>query len=284
MLLLFPRDGASRLPVISSSPSARPSPEALAALGKMRERLAAVQNLEHLVASRTVGPKLLGQVAPDVAGMLGLWPEIARGLSERLASGLGLELSRLVGVCSLGQVEVTRLLETLKTTGGGMIQAKARLVLERRIRETLPALQAAVAHFELLVEGTGTLSVAMSVGELLSSSPDTGSERPYLPVRVVGELESLFVALPPRFGLSSLAAFGATTSGWGRELGLVVQGASEGRVEFSVAPVAPEVKVTQMPAFPAGKETLSAVEAALGPHGGTITGSPQLLSLPAARK
>lgn len=250
----------------SPHPSGIPTPDALAALGKLRERLAAVRNLEHLISSRSVGPKVLVQVAPDVAGMLGLWDEIVATLGERVAAGLGLEAGRFTSLLSLGRAEVHALLRALHEQTSSLSQARSRLVMERVLNESMPALHAAVAHWELLVEATRTHSVSMSVGELLSSSPDKGSERPYRPLKVSGGLDGLHVSLPPRAALSCLAALGSIDP----HLGLRVTSGGDSQVRFSFESVRDVQLVAQLPVFPTSSHVRLIVAAALAPHQGVV--------------
>src|SRR5690606_28621068 len=127
----------------------------------------------------------------------GLWDAVAQTLSERIEKALGLESARLSPLLTLAQAEIAMLLTTFREVSASLAQAKSRLVLERVLGESVPALHTAVAHWELLVEATRTHSVSMSVGEFLSSSPDTGSERPYRPLKVRGALDDLRISLPP---------------------------------------------------------------------------------------
>ena len=160
-----------------SSSTSSLAPEALAGLGKLRECVAAARNLEHLVSSREVGPKVLAQVVPDAASELEPFGQAVADVYDFVQGELELPSHSLSGLINSAQTTTGKLVDVLRTESGAGFNAKRRLSVERNIRESLPPLSSTLLQIELLVEATANTSVPMSIGELLSSTPDAGSSQ-----------------------------------------------------------------------------------------------------------
>lgn len=256
-----------------SSPSNRASvAEALASLGKLRERIAAARNLEHLVGSRTVGPKVLAQVLPDVRETLREWNECAFDLAEHVGKGLSLEQSVLRPLFTLDRDAIEALSCTLQSVGEGPVAAKPRLNVERELRQHIPALERAIAHWEVLVEALRGVGVPMSIAELLTSPPDRTSERPMRSVWLVGATDELPVSVSPRTGLFCIAAIAGTLAAPATALTLhVSHDAGKVVLTFSDGKPDEESKVRALlPLFPASAITRDVAGAALGHYGATV--------------
>ncbi len=263
-----------------SAASGASSLGALAALGSLRECLAGAQNLEHLVTSRSAGPRILGQVVPDVADSLASWPEMVSTLLHSVQKSLQLspeEMSRLGDSATL---ETENLVQALRLASQGPIHARSRLALEQQLRRTMPQIMAAGAQMELLAESATSRGVPMSVSELLTSTPKGGSDRPHRTVVVLGPIEQLWTALSARIGLRCLGALSAffppesklalCASGHEREviLNLTLRQHEEGISAY--LPILPRTETTEM-----------CVRASLRAFGGTLEASARELRLPA---
>lgn len=244
---------------------------ALAAAGQLRECVAAVHNLEHLVTSISVGPQVLTQVIPDVAHHL-------RSFEATLDSGLGLVTNfgiEMSGqdralVCAPAQQNVGELLELLGQMSDESVTAKRRLGLERSLGKILPVLVTTVAHVELLLEACQAGSAEMTVLELLTSLPERGSDRPHRPVSVGGSGLERLVCVPPRVILKALSAWSANALAHGGPNGGLLVGGGPLEVEFSVAEIERPQLVARFPVFSPASYTEIVVGAVLRPLGGSI--------------
>lgn len=253
-------------------------PISLGIVGQLRECMAAARNLEHLVASRTVGPQVLAQVIPDVATALcGLREVFARAKECVVHSGIALSDDELTAFSGAAIKQVSRLLDLMRTLSEAPVHAKTRLELERRLGKTMPVLVTAVAHFELLLEVTQVAAAEMNVHDLLTSIPDRGSERPYRPILVDGQGLDSVVTIPPRIALKSLSAWVAGRVEIGStDLGLVVR-AGDKQVRFSVGKVTQASIVVLLPVFFAAPHTSRVVRVVLQSYGGDIVGEELIL-------
>lgn len=203
----------------SESVPPAPRPDVLGGFGKLREAQAALRNLEHLLGSVQVGPKVLAHVLPELELSSASWKEEAETLIGYCASVLS-SSTELLGF-QRHFVELLRdFARALGPSGAPTMTAKVRLALERDVRRLVPAIGAAIDHLELLVEATWARGLPLSLKELLLSRPDIGSERPYRTVRVVGDAESVEVTLPARV---ALRAVGALVGQAGPDVGLSVR-------------------------------------------------------------
>jgi len=268
--------------VVSSGPNRVSSSEALAALGKLRERIAAARNLEHLVGSRTVGPKVLAQVVPDVRESLRDWNECAFELAEHVGKGLAIEQCELRPLFTLDRDAIEALCCTLESVGDGPVAAKARLNVERELRQHIPALAKAMEHWEILVEALRGSGVPMSVAELLSSSPERTTDRPMRSVWLVGATEELEVSVPPRTGLFCIAALASTLAAPNEPLSLRVSRGPQGvQMSFSPGVASDESKVSvRVPLFSHSPITREVIQSALRIHSGKVDQATASLTFP----
>lgn len=241
--------------------------EIRAVLGRLRESLAAAQNLGHLTSSRIVGPKVVGDLLPDVAELLARFPDEVRELLARLGLLQRVEnqpslLSDLV--CS----DLPSLEAELRRAGAGPARAKTRLSIERQVAKVAPQMQASVEHLRLLVESAAGGSVVLSVHELLSLAPELGAAA--CAVSVGGEL-NLAVAAPVRIALSSLAAWVAASAIRQEVVSLKIS-EREDRVVFEMSGSSSSQELYRLPLFPATAHSERVVRLALQPYGGSIGG------------
>ena len=255
-----------------SIPKSRPegrlsslAPEALAGLGKLRECVAAAKNLEHLVGSRDVGPKMLVQVVPEVASELEPLSQAVADVYRYVQGALDLPDSSLGGIVDTAQLNSQKLIASLREEENAKFDARRRLSVERSIRTSLPPLSATLYQIELLVDATSYTPVPMSVGELLSSAPDTGSNRPKRVVSLSGDVDELMVSIPARIGIRCLSMIGAALLARGRPCSALKAHRKGERVELLFAGSGSAGKSTvEIPLCPHAEHSLGAVSAALG--------------------
>lgn len=272
-----PSDPKSRLETRPSSLA----PEALAGLGKLRECVAAAQNLEHLVGSRDVGPKVLGQVVPEVAAELEPLSQAVADVYAYVQGVLDLPEASLAGIVDTAQNTSKRLIAALKQEERAKFDARRRLSVERHIRTSLPPLSATLFQIELLVEATSQTPVPMSVGELLSSAPDTGSNRPKRTISLVGDVDDMIVSIPARTGLRCLSIITAGLIAEGRPCAELRAERSNGTILLVFAAESGQGRRSaEIPVCPHAKHNLDAVSAALGHFGCQLVHEDAGISLP----
>lgn len=272
-----PPDPTSRL---DSRPSSL-APEALAGLGKLRECVAAAQNLEHLVGSRDVGPKILGQVVPEVAAELEPLSQAVADVYTYVQGVLNLPEASLAGIVDTAQNTSKKLIASLLQEEKSKFDARRRLSVERHIRASLPPLSATLYQIELLVEATSLTPVPMSIGELLSSAPDSGSNRPQHEVILVGDVDDMFVSIPARTGLRCLSMVAASLIALRRPCAELQARRSGGTIELVFAAKSDHGERTvEIPVSPHAKHNLDAVSAALGHFGCQLAREVAGISLP----
>lgn len=251
-----------------SRPESRPSslaPEALAGLGKLRECVAAAQNLEHLIGSRDVGPKVLVQVVPEVAADLEPLSQAVADVYSYIKGALALPENALTGVVKTAQTTSESLIESLRHDAKAKFDARRRLSIERSIRASLPPLSATLSQVELLVEATSHTPVPMSVGELLSSAPESGSGRPQRVVSLSGDVDELIVSIPARLGIRCLAMIAAARIAAGEPCKVLHAELNNGRIELLFSgDGADGDRTAEIPVSPHARYNLEAVSAALG--------------------
>lgn len=271
------------------SPTAAPDPlvsAALGALGKLRECVAAARNLEHLLASRDVGPKMLDQVVPDVAAELLPFDQALTEVIDLCRSLLGLESGSLGILIRDANAKAKVLLDALASEDRGSMNAKRRLMVERSIKENLPLLSAALSHAELLVEATSSEGVPMSVFELLSSTPDAGSNRPHRRVFAMGPTEELHIKAPARIGLRCLGMLSAAHDPEGATPLALVVGEREGLVSFRISKddggPRERGQMVKLPIYAHTPHSLMTIEASLVRYSGKLDEEAFTLLLPRA--
>lgn len=271
------------------SPTAAPDPlvsAALGALGKLRECVAAARNLEHLLASRDVGPKMLDQVVPEVAAELRPFEQALTEVIDLCRALLRLEAGALGVLVQDANAKNKILLDSLASGDRGSMNAKRRLMVERSLKETLPLLSAALSHTELLVEATSSEGVPMSVFELLSSTPDAGSNRPHRRVFATGPTEELHIKAPARIGLRCLGMLSAAHDPEGvLPLALLV-GQSDGLVSFQILKddegPREHGQTVKLPIYAHTPHSLATIDASLVRYGGKLDKGTFTILLPRA--
>ncbi len=257
------------------------APEALAGLGKLRECVAAARNLEHLISSRDVGPKILEQVVPDVASELEPFSRAVTDVYAYVQGELGLPENALTGMVGAARATSEELIASLRSDAKSQFNARRRLSIERNIRSSLPPLSATLYQIELLVDAASQTPVSMSVGELLMSSPDTGSNRPRRKILLTGELDELTVSIPARIGIGCLSMIASALEANGRPWVELQAHRNGGRVDLRFAE-ATELsgRSAEIPVFPHASYTMETVRAALGRFDGKLNGEETGFSLP----
>lgn len=258
----------------AATPTSPPA-EILGSLGSLREALAALRNLEHLLGSVQVGPKVLAQVLPEL---------------EASAAGWSREASRLLAYFrerSEGEAEITEFDDftrrsfadfsrVLARSRASTASAKTRLTLERDVRRLVPLFASAFDHLELLVDATWAPELPLNLRELLVSRPELGGDKPDRPLPLVGEAERIEVNLPARVALRAL---GLLVSRVGERTGLRV----ELRGEICVVSLEPNLESTTLahvPALLALPGTKLVTRAALGRYGVRVPGDARTLEIP----
>jgi hypothetical protein len=181
--------------------SAHSAAELASRLGRQRESLAAIRNVEQLLASIHAGPKVIESLIPEVGQLIGPMRED----TERLALALDAESGSPVRELALHEQGLLDQLERALSQCAGPLSAKKRLALERQVRSITPELGRVVEHWELLVDSVTGGGVTLPLGELLSSRPDHGSSRPLRRLLVFGAPVDVLVTLPPRAALGALS-------------------------------------------------------------------------------
>lgn len=255
--------------------STNPPAEVLARLGQLREALASLRNVEHLLSSVQIGPKVLHDVLPELEASASSWGSDASELL-RYCEASGGDPNLLVGFEEFLRELFAEFSRELAEASRTMMTAKARLSLERGVRKMVPVAATALEHLELLVEATGARGVALSLRELLLSRPDIGSERPYLPVPISGETESLEVRLPARVALRALGGLlGQVDSG----SGLSVESLGD-RCRLTVVPALRGEMTAHFPILPSLPETSRVVAHALAHYDVTVSDDGRVLEIP----
>ena len=247
-------------------------PSALVAAGQLRECVAAARNLEHLVASLTVGPQVLSHVIPDVAEALGEYPAVLeRAIACTDERGIDLSLSEREALIGTSGQRVSELLSLLAEVAEAPIHARARLSLERKLAQVVPVLVTATAHVELLLEICQAEPAELSVYELLTSMPERGSDRPHRPIFVQGSGLDSVVSVPPRVALKILSAW--VSSRPGGDAGEVALGVRNegGGVIFTIETSVRSDLQVRLPVFFPSPHTRMVLGAALRPYRGHVS-------------
>lgn len=258
----------------------------LAAVGQVRECLAAARNLEHLVSSISVGPKVLLQVLPDVAQLLARFPDAVKGLLHSLEPRMMLTSEQRDELSRIAALELAELGATFRRLEGERLQARQRLELERQLRLAVPLIVSAVAHCELLVEAVTAAALCSSLRDLLSVVSERRSDRPWRRVPIAGDLDGVMCLVPPRTALLALSAYashGADAADFGSSPTLLFsqRGPEDGLVvEVSWTENQPTPHAASLPIFFPHSVTPWVVGAALRVHGGDWTKSCLLLPGP----
>ncbi|HSC86835.1 MAG TPA: hypothetical protein VLC09_06170 [Polyangiaceae bacterium] len=221
-------------------PSPSEAPDLLGAFGKLREALAALRNLEHLLGSVQVGPKILAHVMPELEHSSQSWLTDSATLlghcKQVLACGPALDEFERRLASTLTDISST-------LAKADPLAARSRLALERDVRRFIPSLATYVDYLELLLEATVARGVPLSLAELLHSRPELMSEGPSIGVRLAGDAERLEVTLPARVLLRALGTLAASEV---RAPGLVIS-ADAGRCRILVRSDVESSVLTQLP-------------------------------------
>lgn len=172
-------------------------------LGRQRESLAAIINLEQLLASIHAGPKIIEGILPEVRHVIPPMREETAALLALLTS-LDAGDPPLRALADHARSALDQL-ERALTQVQGTLSAKKRLALERHVRAVTPELTRVVEHWELVLESITGGGVTLPLGELLASRPDHGSSRPLRRLYIVGAPLDVLVTLPPRAALGALS-------------------------------------------------------------------------------
>ena len=256
-------------------PPLPPPPDVLGGMGKLREALVALRNLEHLLASPQVGPRVLAHVLPEL---------------EQSSSSWKAEASKLVGLLTHREEDPTMLRNfesfvlallddfagSLERASSTSMAARARLSLERDVRRLMPSIGSVIDHFELLVESRAARGVPLSLKELLFSRPDTGLDKPLVAFRVDGDAELVEVSLPARV---AVRAIGALLACAGPGVGIAVRTHSSG-CTLSIERDVESGLVAQLPQMVCIADTHAVVRYALGRYGVQVSLNGLLLDLP----
>jgi anti-sigma factor RsiW len=257
---------------------------ALAPLGRLRECLSAARNLEHLLASREVGPKALEQVVPEVAAELSPWNAAVGELCSILRTEFKLPSSALAALETEAQSRLQEFTRTLHDSSGAAMHARLRLDVERKLRATLPTLSATLAQLELLAQAGTPQILPMTLLELISDAPDLGSHRPHKPLLVSGPVNSPLLLLPAAAALGCLGILAGllpATVDPLTPLQLLVA-PREARVQLTFHREAhPVTARAKLPLFPPTAYSLETVAIVLDRYGGTLLTPPHSLILPA---
>ena len=172
-------------------------------LGRQRESLAAIRNLEQLLASIHAGPKIIEGLLPEVQHVIPPMREETAALLA-LLTNLGAGDPPLCALADHAKSLLDQLERALRQVQG-TLTAKKRLALERHVRAVTPELTRVVEHWELVLESITGGGVTLPLGELLSSRPDHGSSRPLRRLFIIGAPLDVLVTLPPRAALAALS-------------------------------------------------------------------------------
>jgi hypothetical protein len=256
------------------SNSRRVIAEAVGYLGSLREALAALRNLEQLLASVSVGPKVLSQLVPEMAAELPAWKESVVRLVDLAEAELQPEASLRPFERFLFE-RLERVHEPMRDARPP-ITAKVRLALERGLRSVVPEFATAVEHLELLVEAMTLGRVTVSFEEMLHSRPEAGSDRPHRTLLLRGDL-AMLVDIPARVALRALGIF---VSSFGTAPVFSLDKKDEGWV-LSPTPDEPgAARAVRVPAIDSVPDSLLVASAAFGRYGVRLDPARSSLTFP----
>jgi hypothetical protein len=258
------------------------SQQALGVLGKLRECVAAVRNLEHLVASRDIGAKVLKRVVPEVAAELEPFSLALGEMDLLLQEALALPSQSLSSLFSSAQNAATRFISELLARANSPFNAKGRLALEREIQKCIAPVSSALFQVELLVDAASSTGVRMTIDELLTSHPDSTNPRPRRTILVVGDAAQLEVTIPAKVGLRCLSMVASHLESSGLPCGGLEVTTRGGRhlLRFIERPL-PGARKIEIPVYPHTPQSLTTVSAALQRFGGALEADHQGMTLPA---
>jgi len=251
-------------------------------LGKLRECVAAVRNLEHLVASRDIGAKVLRRVVPEVASELEPFSQALDEMDLLLREALGLPPQSISALFLSAQKATSRLVTELLAQANSPFNAKSRLALEREIHRCIVPVSSTLFQVELLVNAACSTGVRMTIDELLSSHPDLASTRPRRTIALLGDGARLEVTIPAKVGLQCLSMLASHLENAGRPCGALAVETREGQhlVRFTEAQAG--ARTIEIPVYPHTQHSLATVSAALQRFGGRLEADHQGVTLPAA--
>lgn len=231
---------------------------------------------------------MLVQVVPEVASELEPLAQAVADVYRYVQGELDLPDSSLGGIVNTAQFNSQRLIASLREEENTKFDARRRLSVERSIRTSLPPLSATLYQIELLVDATSYTPVPMSVGELLSSAPDTGSNRPKRVVSLSGDVDELIVSIPARIGIRCLSIVAEALAASGRPCAVLQAQLQDGRVELYYSAHLPldgaaSGRTAEIPICPHAKYNLDAALAALGRFDCSLMPDNAGISLPELR-
>ncbi len=166
----------------------------------MRDALAGLSNLDHLLRSMKVGPKALEQAIPAVLSGIKPCTRAAEELLDTLrrhANDAGVDaLNELHAYLGERLVELTT---GLTDACEQRLSARRRLQLESLVGRRLPELEAARDLLDVLLECMWAPSLPLPLADLLGDalSADFGSGIPQFRATVGGDLDIVEVDVPP---------------------------------------------------------------------------------------
>lgn len=170
-------------------------------LGRLRESLSAIRNLEHALGSIHAGPRIVEGLVAEVLQLRGPMQEDARQLYAALGPPESGDVRALFDFAN----EQLDLLERVLEPHASSINAKRRLSLERDVQAITPTLVRFIEHVELVADATTKRGVSLPLSELLASRPDHGSSRLLRSLLVYGPVSDAQVILPPRAVIGALS-------------------------------------------------------------------------------
>lgn len=257
------------------TPSSPPPDEVLVSLGQLREALTALRNLEHLLGSLQVGPRVLDQVLPELEHSVPSWQRKTAELIQYGAQLLKSEQQLLSFERFFSGLWQT-LEQALQRATPLIASAKVRLGLEREIQALLPSLFSALEHLELLLESTWAAGFPRSLHEVLRLPSSPGPERSQRVLPFVLPPKQVEIYLPVSLLFRSL---GFLLSQVSFPAGLLVQ-ETNSHLALSLEPDLHSQENTQIPISSALPHTSLIVETALRRYGVSLKQNSHALLFP----
>lgn len=271
----------------------------VSAQGAVREGAQAIDNLLHLLGSRRVGPKAIGQALVDVrdgcAGFVAALGTLSRELTDLFA---GDEEAIAIARSLLEQATacVERLGAELAAVKKVDLDARARLAVEAAARKASGELEAALFLVDLLACAAAPRVTQLDAGDVLHGQPITPSKagRTRLTflgdARIVGGLMLLGTSIVAHATGQPPAAFASPLSDERLEVRIALappappapppRRTGPGRFTVSDRPAAPAAPAAPIPAYGASPQgqavarvvaRLADIELAIGASGREVT-------------
>lgn len=177
------------------------------AQGKLREALAALQNLSRLLTSIRVAPRALSPLLPGAAEVTLQAGGAFRRMLERVELGLTRDHGAAQALGDYVEPRLDALVQALHQAGAAPVNARRRLELERSVVRVEPELSAATRLLDLLADALWAPRSALRIRGLLGEV-SAGEERGgVIPVSVRGAVDLVEINAPSSVatGLFSLA-------------------------------------------------------------------------------